>query len=313
VRAVRVVEGAPVVVQVDEPDAPSGTDADDVQLDVGSASICGSDFSYVKLGVTATLGHEFGGTVDGVPYAVEPMLWCGRCEQCLSGHTQRCLNQPGVIGFTLDGGLADHIRLPRATLLPLPDGLAPEDACLVETASVSWHGVRLAAPEPGERVVVVGGGAIGLMAVAAARARGAEVALEARHPHQRAAGERLGATTPSGEYDVVIEAAGSESGLARCAELARPGGRVVLLGVFFTHVAVPGVPTLVKELSWKGAMAYGVHDGVRDFAEAAEMIVSTPDLADTLITHRFPLDDAAEAFRVAGDRAAGAIKVVLQP
>jgi threonine dehydrogenase-like Zn-dependent dehydrogenase len=309
---VRAVDGAPAVVEVDEPEAPAAG-SDDVLLDVGSASICGTDFSYVAMGVTATLGHEFGGTVDGVPYAVEPMIWCGRCEQCLAGHTQRCTNQPGVIGFTLDGGLADHIRLPRATLLALPDGLTPQDSCLVETASVSWHGVRLAAPEPGERVVVVGGGAIGLMAVAAARARGADVALEARHPQQRAAGERLGATTPSGEYDVVIEAAGSESGLARSSELARPGGRVVLLGVFFQHVPVPGVPTLVKELSWKGAMAYGSHDGVRDFAEAAALLAGDPEIADTVITHRFPLEDAAEAFRVASDRAHGAIKVVLQP
>ena len=311
-RAVRVVDGAPVVVQVDEPDAPADS-ADDVLVDVRSASICGSDFGYIALGVTATLGHEFGGMVDGVPYAIEPMLWCGRCEQCRAGNTQRCTNQPGVIGFTLDGGLADHIRLPRATLLPLPGNFAPEDSCLVETASVSWHGVRLAAPEPGERVVVVGGGAIGLMAVAAARARGAEVALEARHPHQRAAGERLGAMTPSGEYDVVIEAAGSESGLARCAELARPGGRVVLLGVYFTHVPVPGVPTLLKELTWKGAMAYCVHDGIRDFAEAAAMLAANPEIADTLVTHRFPLDEAPEAFRVANDRAHGAIKVVLHP
>lgn len=306
-----MVDGAPAVVQVDEPDG--GGDGDGVLMDVGSASICGTDFSYVAMGVTATLGHEFGGTVDGVAYAVEPMLWCGRCEQCLAGHTQRCTDNGGVIGFTVDGGLADHIRVPRATLLALPDGLAAEDACLVETASVSWHGVRVADPAPGERVAVVGGGPIGLMAVTAAKVRGAEVALEARHPHQRAAGERLGATTPSGEYDVVIEAAGSESGLARCAELARPGGRVVLLGVYFSSVPVPGVPTLLKELSWKGAMAYGVHDGVRDFTEAAALVAATPDLAETLITHRFPLEDATEAFRVAGDRAAGAIKVVLHP
>ena len=72
-RAVRVVDGAPVVVQVDEPDAPADG-ADDVLVDVRSASICGSDFGYIALGVTATLGHEFGGMVDGVPYAIEPML-----------------------------------------------------------------------------------------------------------------------------------------------------------------------------------------------------------------------------------------------
>ena len=111
----------------------------------------------------------------------------------------------------------------------------------------------------------------------------------------------------------MIEAAGSESGLARCAELARPGGRVVLLGVYFGLVPVPGVTTLVKELTWSGAMAYGRHDGIRDFDEGAALLAAQPDLVATIITHRFALDDAAEAFRVAADRAAGAIKVVIHP
>ena len=81
---------------------------------------------------------------------------------------------------------------------------------------MAWHTVRLAGGGPDKRVAVVGGGAIGLMAVAAARAMGAEeVSLEARYPHQIELGERLGATQPSGLYDVVIEAAGSESALHR--------------------------------------------------------------------------------------------------
>src|SRR5436190_2108458 len=80
---------------------------------------------------------------------------------------------------------------------------------------------------------IFGGGAIGLMAVAAAQAMGAaEVSLEARYPHQKELGERLGATETSGQYDVVIEAAGSESSLYRCTELARPGGTMGVLGVF---------------------------------------------------------------------------------
>src|SRR5690606_11626223 len=112
------------------------------------------------------------------------------------------------------------VRSPQ--LVPLPAGLDVRDACLVEPAAVAWHGVDRAAVVPGERVVVVGGGSIGLLAVAAARRKGHQVDLDARHPHQIEAGERLGAGRPSGVYDVVIEAAGSESGLARCAELARP-------------------------------------------------------------------------------------------
>jgi threonine dehydrogenase-like Zn-dependent dehydrogenase len=142
---------------------------------------------------------------------------------------------------------------------------------------------------------------------------GFDVDLEARHPHQVQAGERLGAGRPIGLYDAVIDAAGSESGLARCAELARPEGRMVLLGVYHGLVPLPGVASLVRELTIVNAMAYGRHDGIREVDEVASMLAHDPDIAKTVITHRFPLDDVAEAFRVAGDRASGAIKVVLEP
>ena len=203
--------------------------------------------------------------------------------------------------------------MPERCLVALPDGLDLADACLVEPGGVAWHGVRRAGILQGERAVVVGGGSIGLLAVAAARRMGHDVDLEARHPHQITAGERLGAGRPSGEYDVVIEAAGSESGLARCAELIRPGGRVILLGVYHGFVPVPGTITLVKEIAWIAAMAYERHGGIREVDEVAAMLAADGDIAETLITHRFPLDDAPEAFRVAADRAAGAIKIVLHP
>jgi threonine dehydrogenase-like Zn-dependent dehydrogenase len=296
------------VVEVDEPTG------DGVLLEVRSSSICGTDLGFLAMGpLDFTFGHEFAGIVDGVPYAVEPTLFCGACAECLAGHTQRCVGEHSNLGIFIDGGLADRVRVPRENLVALPEGLDVADAFLVEPASVAWHGVVRAAIQPGERVVVLGGGSIGLLAVAAARTMGHHVDLEARHPHQRLAGERLGAGTPSGEYDVVIEAAGSESGIARCTELARPGGRVVLLGVFHGLVPVPGAMTLVKELTWVGAMAYERHDGTREVDEVAAMLAAQPDIARTLVTHRFPLDDAAEAFRVAADRSAGAIKVVLHP
>ncbi len=109
--------------------------------------------------------------------------------------------------------------------MPLPAGVALGDACLVEPLAVVLHGLRRAGLRGGERVAVIGGGAIGLCAVAAARAAGAEVALVARHDAQRAAGERLGAgARASGSYDLVIDAAGTESALAQRGR-AVPAGR----------------------------------------------------------------------------------------
>ncbi|HEV8296187.1 MAG TPA: alcohol dehydrogenase catalytic domain-containing protein [Acidimicrobiales bacterium] len=307
-RAVRNSDSGIAVLDVPEP-------AGDGQLlEVRSSSICGTDLNFVAMGLQGfTIGHEFAGVVDGRAYGIEPTIYCGACAQCEAGYTQRCTGDHANLGIFIDGGLCDALTVPDYTLVPLPESLDVRDACLIEPAAVAYHGVRRAAIVPGERVVVVGGGSIGLLAVAAARWLGHAVDLEARHPQQKAAGERLGAGQPTGEYDVVIEAAGSESGLARCAELARPGGRVSLLGVFHALLPFPGVPMLVKELTILGAMAYNRASGVRETEEVAAMLANDPEIARTLITHRFSLDDAAEAFRVAGDRAAGAIKVVLEP
>jgi threonine dehydrogenase-like Zn-dependent dehydrogenase len=310
-RGVRNTADGIAVVEVDD---PSG---DGVTMEITSSSICGTDVAFVAMGLQGfTLGHEFAGVVDGIAYAVEPTLSCGQCSECLDGFTQRCVGDHSNIGIFVDGGLADRIRVPAANLVALPVGLDVADACLVEPAAVAWHGVRRAGVVAGERVVVVGGGSVGLLAVAALRSLGVEVDIDARYPHQIEAAERLGASrtaSAAGGYDVVIDAAGSESGLLRATELARPGARVVLLGVYHGLVPVPGVTTLTKELTWIGAMAYGSHHGTREVDEAAALLAGNPDLSPTLITHRFPLSEAAEAFRVAQDRSAGAIKVALHP
>lgn len=309
-RAVRNTEQGIRVAETDEPEGPG------VHLAIASAGICGTDVNLAAGGVRGyTYGHEFAGTTaDGKCYAVEPTVYCGECDQCRAGHVQRC-NAPehGSLGMFRDGGMCDAVMVPEYTLVPLPADLDVRDACLVEPASVAWHGVGSAALEPGERLAVVGGGSIGLLAAAAARRLGHAVDIEVRHKHQRAAAERLEAGSTDGAYDVMIDAAGSAAGLARCAELARPGGRVILLGVYPQTVPIPGVVSLVKELTFINSMAYGCHDGIRETEEAAAMLADNPSIAQTVNTHRFPLQDAAQAFRVASDRTTGAIKVVLHP
>lgn len=309
-RAVKVT-GAGVVEVVEVADAVG----DGVTVRIAAAGICGTDLSLAGRGPSpVTLGHELAGRLaDGTPVAIEPLASCGSCDQCRAGYLQRCRLGPSVnLGIGRDGGMADTVIVPEWAALPLPPGLAVEDAFLAEPAAVAMRGIRRARIEPGERVLVVGAGSIGLLAAAAAAAAGADVALAARHPVQVAAAERLGLRTAVGQdYDLVIDAAGSTSGLATAADKARIEGRLVLLGVYFGTLELPGVTMLMKELTVSCSMAYGHEHGRSDFADALALLGSDPEIPAALVTHRFALDDAPEAFRVAADRSAGAIKVAL--
>lgn len=139
-------------------------------------------------------------------------------------------------------------------------------------------------------------------------------ALEARHAAQKEAGERLGARVGAeGLYDVVVEAAGTEASLAACGELVAPGGTIVVLGVHFGPVQLNWMPLFHKEARVIPSLGYCAHDGGREMEDAAAMLADDPDIARTLITHRFPLEDASEAFRVASERSSGAIRVVIEP
>ncbi len=311
-RAVRNTERGIEVVEVPDPVAGD----DEVVVQVQSSSICGSDLHLIEYGpIPFTLGHELAGvTEDGTAVAVDPSQPCGTCDQCTTGAAHLCrTGAQRARGISSDGGMSDAISVHRTSLVPLPDGLTPSTACLVEPIGVATHAIRIAGLSGGERVAVVGAGGIGLAAIAAARGPADEVGLVARHEAQRAAGERLGGVPAEGEYDVVFECAGTESALATAAELCTPGALVVFLSTHWTPVAIPGLPALMKELGFRWSYTYNAHEHGTDLGDAAALLASDPMIADTLITHRFPLDDAAEAFRVAGDRAAGAIKVTMEP
>jgi threonine dehydrogenase-like Zn-dependent dehydrogenase len=317
-QAVRNTERGIEVVQVDEPvDEPVDDPARAGRVvHVRSAGICGSDLHLLNFGpMPVTLGHEFAGVLDdGTPVAVDPNVPCGECDQCLEGSAHRCrTGAQRVLGVGSDGGMADAVVARAASLVPLPDGLRVEDACLVEPLGVAAHGVRLAGLTGGERVAVVGAGSIGLAAVAASRPVAGDLDLVVRHDAQRSAGERLGAGNTNGEYDVVLECAGTESALATAVELCRPGGLVLFLSTPWTPIPMPGFAASMQELGFRWSFTYGWHEHGSDLGDAAALLAATPEIADTLVTHRFPLEDAAEAFRVAADRGAGAIKVVLEP
>jgi threonine dehydrogenase-like Zn-dependent dehydrogenase len=284
---------------------------------VASAGICGSDLHLLSWDMPTILGHEIAGALDdGTLVAVEPIAPCFECAPCRNGEYNLCAVGPDMImGIGRDGGMADECLVPASSIVPVPSGLSSHDACLVEPLAVAVHGVRRSQVAPAERVAVVGGGSIGQCAVVAVQATGASVAMEARHDAQRSAADRLGATPiGDGDYDVVIEAAGNASALARAVELCRPGGRVVLLASYWDGtVDIPAYAVCMNEINLIPASMYGRVGPSRDFEVAVALLAARPEVPETIITHRFPLDAAVEAFTVAHERQAGAIKVVLEP
>ena len=309
-RGVRITEDGVRVLDVPAPE-PTG---DDVVVKVAASGICGSDVHLVGWGpLPVTLGHEVAGWLaDGTPVGVEPVRRCGTCDRCRAGDTHLC-HTALTIGISVDGGMADEVVVGPECIVPLPDGLAVGDAGLVEPVACAVHALARARVEPGMRVGVVGGGTLGVAAVAAAVDQGCEVGAATRHPHQAAAVEAVGGRPAEGHYDVVIEAAGTTSAFAQAADLARTRGTLAILGTYWDELTVAAMPLSLKELDVVGCLAYGHHGGEREVEAAASLLARRPELAEAVITHRFGLDDTPEAFRVATDRAAGAIKVTLEP
>ena len=308
-RSVHAVDGDVAVVE------GAGPAGEGVVVTVASSGICGSDIHLVPWGLPAVMGHEFAGTLaDGTPVAVEPVDPCWTCPACLAGTYNLCVRGPAmVLGVGRDGGMADECVVPASSITALPSGLPLSDACLTEPLAVAVHGVRRGRITAGDRVAVVGGGSLGQMALVAAQATGAAVDLEARHDAQRAVATELGAGPVTDGYDVVVEAAGTTSALARAVELCRGGGRVVVLGSYWDETVMPALDMCMREVDLLPASMYARSGPSRDFDVAASILARRPEVARLVITHRFPLDAAIEAFAVARDRAAGAIKVVLEP
>lgn len=320
-QGIRIIDGAPQLVDF----APSGHD-DDVRVRVASTSICGSDLHLLDLGFAEgrILGHEFAGTTDdGTPVTVEPILSCGECLRCEDGERAHCDAGSDVIGIGRDGGLATEVMVPAQTIVPLPTGLDLSTACMVEPVAVGLHGANRAQIRSGDRVLIVGAGPIGLCTAAVLRDRGCTFDVAAKHDHQAAAASALGAREvvadarlADGGYDVVIDAVGNRETVETAVQQLVPQGRLVMLGVFWEPVPI-GIELLNKEINLVPAMMYrGTQTPTgdsREFVEAARIVHDHPDIAQQVVTHRFPLTAAAEAFAAARNRSAGVIKVAFTP
>ena len=294
-------------------------DGNGVLLSMAEAGICGSDLHMVRSGMApVTIGHEFGGHLpDGTLVAVRPTGECGTCAACARGFQNACADTWGDChGISIDGGLSDRVIVDPSRTVPMGPTARPVDAALVEPLAVSLHGVRRVGPRPGSRALVVGAGSIGLLAAVALRSWGVETDIVARHPHQAAAAEALGArvveSPQPGTYLCAFDAVCTQQTIDLCVTACAPGGTIGEFGMFWEPVRMTNA-MMFKEVSVVPAIAYTHSASHDDFRQAAEILSVDRAIADALVTHTFTLGEAVEAFRVAGDRSTGAIKVHLVP
>ncbi len=313
--------------------------AGEVLLRVRACGICGSDLHFYRGELpalpTISPGHEFAGEVTevgegvkgftpGQRVVVEPIRTCRRCSYCRSGSNHLCPKRV-LLGTFASGGLAEYVAVPDYTLYPLPDALDYELAALVEPLAVAVHGLHLVGLSFGERVVILGGGSIGVLSALAARALGAaEVVVTYRYEHQAKAALAAGATRAvraeeaaglaRERPDVVVETVGGHADtLNQAIGLVRLGGRVSLLGLFTGSVQVNALALMLNEVRVAGGITYCRRGRHSDFDVAMRMIEADPERARGILSHRFPLREADEAFRTAADKSTASVKVQVHP
>jgi L-iditol 2-dehydrogenase len=234
-------------VRVHTEDRPKPACADDRLVEVTSVGVCGSDLHWFTEGgigdaVVArplVLGHEMAGVIrggpdDGVRVAVDPAIPCGVCEPCREGHGNLCPDVVFAGHGSCDGGLRQFLTWPAHRLHPLPDQLSDDDGALLEPLGVALHAFDLAHLRLASTVAVVGCGPIGLLLVQLAKRYGATRVLAAEPlAHRMAAATRFGAEPADGSAvaDVVFEVSGSDAAVDTALRLAKPGARVVLVGI----------------------------------------------------------------------------------
>jgi len=252
---------------------------DEVRVRVRAAGVCGTELHFVDglyapARVPMTLGHEAVGTVDAVGSqvrgwnvgdraAVYYYLFCGGCRWCLVGRQNLCLAPRGVLAFAADGAFAEHVVVPARCLVRLPEQLTFEQAaplCCAGTTAV--HALAEADVAPGEVVVVLGAGGVGLAAVQEARRRGAVVVAVSRNPARRAAALTAGAVAAVAPQDLaatvsklsggqgadaVLELAGTTATLELAMGVLGRRGRLVLVGYSADTLTVSPLSLVVAE------------------------------------------------------------------
>jgi len=344
-----------------------GSDLNVITLKASPSTSPFSSFPFVigheNVGEVVEVGRAVHGVSVGVRVTVNPLLCCEPreiapvCEACAAGDHSRCAHftdgalPPGMLlGTTrgLGGSWGERFVAHESQVVAVPESMTDEEAVLVEPFACSVHAVRSNLPADGARVLVIGGGSIGLLTVAALRALAPQVrvTLLARHAFQRDRAQRLGAVrgvdahgsylpelaeaggtrllkpiigrpVGVGGFDQTFVCVGGAAAMDDAMRVTRAGGTVVLLGNSSTMNGIDWTPLWLKELTVRGSLCYGAHAHASParsaFDEAAALIASGRAPIGDFVTHIFPLARYRQAIDVArSKRAEHSIKVAFR-
>lgn len=300
---------------------------------VKAVGVCGSDLHWfsegeigdAKLKQPLVLGHEFAGeTEDGQRIAIDPAISCGYCEFCVQGHPNLCSDMCFAGHGETDGALREYMVWPEKCLFPIPDSITDADGAMLEPLGVAIHSVDLAHLKAGMTVGVFGCGPIGLLIIQLARHSGAaNIIATDMLPHRIDAAKSFGAhhailaadrqeieevrtSTNERGVDVSFEAAGTQDAVDTSVAAVLPGGKVILAGIPDDDQTSFSASTARR----KGLTIKLVRRMKHTYPRAIELV--TKGLVDlrSLVTHRFPLEQTSEAFRVAARREG--LKVIVE-
>ncbi len=315
-KALRIANGSLSLGDVPRP-AVSG----EALVRVVRSGICNTDLEIARgyAGFQGTLGHEFVGVVESAPDAPELIgrrvvgeinAGCGECDLCLAGDPRHCPDRT-VLGIKgRDGAHAEFLTLPSRNLLPVPDSVSNDAAAFVEPLAAAWGVTERVPISAGTRVAVIGDGKLGLLSAMALSLAAPGLTLVGKHASKMALVSEYDIATVNtaeiagmeNEFDVVVEASGSESGFASALDLVRPKGTIVLKSTFQGTPAWEAWRVVVDEISVVGSRC-------GRFAPALELLESGKISVNGLISDTLPLADGLRAMELSARP--GVLKILL--
>ena len=318
------------------------SDGKNVIINVKKAGICGSDIHYWTAGgpVGLVMGHEYCGTVKDVGSREDlkvgdrvtalPISPCGECHACLSGNPQYCIhtwdNATGL-SLTNPGAMAPLMAIRPDMVVKVPDNLTDDEVAMTEPTAVGLHAIKLADIKVGDKVLVIGGGIIGLVSAMFAKMEGASyVAVSETNSKRGENAIKLGVadeyfnaldpkfvenvmTKTKEGFDKVIECCGNSAAVTSSLISVKTGGTVVLVGVSTEPVTVPLVVSVMHELTLKGAIAYTKEEFITCIDLMANKKIDMLKFLDSVVG----LDEVEASYEKLTSGDSSAIKIIVDP